>query len=658
MVSMFKSRFGVLLWVAILLVCVCTIASKSRKKRNNRSSKREVTKRLQQFHDKYARQPMTAIDEARPTHTQYTNYLADKLRGMGLCSRVEYTGSAYEGVKVSNDIEFDIMVIKAGGHLRTARTSTSGYYYLKERDGSNVSPDKTVSDFKGKLQKVINKHPDMSRLVKLRNHGPAIQMDVYRSKMGTKWYSVDIVLSYEINIGQEKHLFVGKPLKSDECIPHARDAWRRSYSLEEKSLFSGMDRDNGCRKKVLRILKVWRNREAGMYLLTSYHLKTALFYEMEEGRNWNQSELGPRLIGVFRRLYRAMIQGRQPHYFVRSFNLLDRMKATTVANIRDRLESMLRSEQVFFRVFEPTHGIAVPQIGAGCGCNLLYKREVTKRLQQFHDKYARQPMTAIDEARPTHTQYTNYLADKLRGMGLCSRVEYTGSAYEGVKVSNDIEFDIMVIKAGGHLRTARTSTSGYYYLKERDGSNVSPDKTVSDFKGKLQKVINKHPDMSRLVKLRNHGPAIQMDVYRSKMGTNWYSVDIVLSYEINIGQEKHLFVGKPLKSDECIPHARDAWRRSYSLEEKSLFSGMDRDNRCRKKVLRILKVWRNREAGMYLLTSYHLKTALFHEATTVANIRDRLESMLRSEQVFFRVFEPTHGIAVPQIGAGCGCNLL
>ena len=333
-------------------------------------SKREVTSMLRQFHEEYARQPMTAIDEARPTHTQYTDYLADNLRGMGLCSRVEYTGSAYEGVKVSNDIEFDIMVIKTGNNLKPAQSSKSGYYHLKDDYDHCISPESKVAEFCGTLQKLINSHPDMSRLVKLRYHGPAVQMDVYRDETDKRrnnvWYSVDVVLSYEVKLQQRKRIFVAKPLKSDES---ESQPWRLSYSLEEKSLFNGMDRDNGCRKKVLRILKVWRNREAGMYLLTSYHLKTALFYEMEEGRNWNQSELGPRLIGVFRHLYQAMIQGRQPHYFVRSFDLLDRMKATTVANIRDRLESMLRSEQVFFRVFEPTHGIAVPQIGAGCGCN-------------------------------------------------------------------------------------------------------------------------------------------------------------------------------------------------------------------------------------------------------------------------------------------------
>ena len=332
--------------------------------------KPEVTKLLQQFHEKYARQPMKAIDEAKPTHTKYIKYLANELRKLGI-ARVEYTGSAYEGVKVSNDIEFDIMMIKTAGNVKPVQTSTSGYYHLQEDDGrsrSHVSPDKMVADFCGTLQKLINNHPDMSRLVKLRKHGPAVQMDVYESEVDKKqtkpWYTVDVVLSYEAKLDQRKRIFVAKPLKCVECERRVNDAWRMSYSLEEKDLFNGMDRDNGCRKKVLRILKVWRNREAGMFPLTSYHLKTALFYEMKEVSNWSQSELGRRLIGVLRRLHKAMKQGRQPHYFVPKFNLLGRMRSTTIANIRDRLEHILRHIELIVTPLLEANNSAVAKFGA------------------------------------------------------------------------------------------------------------------------------------------------------------------------------------------------------------------------------------------------------------------------------------------------------
>ena len=209
---------------------------------------------------------------------------------------------------VSNDVEFDIMVIKAADrNLKTLQAPISGYYYLQDDEGIKVSPNKKAADFCGTLQTLSNNYPHMSRLVMLRCHGPAVQMDVYRTEVDRRrnnvWYSVDVVLSYEAKLDQRKRIFVAKPLKSIEGAPQVKNTWRLSFSLEEKELFDGMDRDNGCRKKVLRILKVVRNREAGLTKLTSYHLKTALFYEMKEVNNWRQSELGPRLIGVLRRLY-------------------------------------------------------------------------------------------------------------------------------------------------------------------------------------------------------------------------------------------------------------------------------------------------------------------------------------------------------------------
>ena len=128
---------------------------------------------------------------------------------------------------MSNDIEFDIMVIKKQT-IKVVQTPKSGYYYLQEENSSNISPDKNVTDFCGTLQKLINKHPDMSRLVMLRYHGPAVQMDVYRSEMdrmrNNVWYSVDIVLSYAAKLDQQECLLVAKPLKSVEGEPEVNDA--------------------------------------------------------------------------------------------------------------------------------------------------------------------------------------------------------------------------------------------------------------------------------------------------------------------------------------------------------------------------------------------------------------------------------------------------
>jgi len=54
--------------------------------------------------------------DAKRLHHPYTHVIERRLRKQGVCSRLEYTGSVYEGVKVrrsdsDSDIEFDIMII-------------------------------------------------------------------------------------------------------------------------------------------------------------------------------------------------------------------------------------------------------------------------------------------------------------------------------------------------------------------------------------------------------------------------------------------------------------------------------------------------------------------------------------------------------------------
>ena len=53
---------------------------------------------------------------AKLLHQLYTDALQHRLQERRVCQRLEYTGSAYDGVKVrrndnDSDLEFDIMVI-------------------------------------------------------------------------------------------------------------------------------------------------------------------------------------------------------------------------------------------------------------------------------------------------------------------------------------------------------------------------------------------------------------------------------------------------------------------------------------------------------------------------------------------------------------------
>jgi hypothetical protein len=70
-------------------------------------------------------------------------------------------------------------------------------------------------------------------------------------------------------------------------------------------------------------------------------------------------------------------------------------------------------------------------------------------VRTFHDKYARQP-PKLEQARQMHAQYIREIEDYFRSKDICLRIEYSGSSYEGTKVSkspydDDLEFDVMVV---------------------------------------------------------------------------------------------------------------------------------------------------------------------------------------------------------------------
>ena len=75
--------------------------------------------------------------------------------------------------------------------------------------------------------------------------------------------------------------------------------------------------------------------------------------------------------------------------------------------------------------------------------------EFNKLVKGFHGSHARQP--GMKEAKRMHTAIITELQKKLKDVRACSKLEYVGSAYEGVRVGretdgkqDDIEFDIMV----------------------------------------------------------------------------------------------------------------------------------------------------------------------------------------------------------------------
>jgi len=88
-------------------------------------------------------------------------------------------------------------------------------------------------------------------------------------------------------------------------------------------------------------------------------------------------------------------------------------------------------------------------------------RDLNRAADLFHDTYSRQP-PRLEDARRLHHQFMSEVERQLREANICSRIEYTGSSYEGVKVAksstdDDLEFDVMIVMVSVDMVRAQTA---------------------------------------------------------------------------------------------------------------------------------------------------------------------------------------------------------
>ena len=99
-------------------------------------------------------------------------------------------------------------------------------------------------------------------------------------------------------------------------------SWRLSFSEVEKKLFKWSANAYSCLNEVLRSLKTIIKAN-NWYPLTSYHMKTILFYECEAKPHpflWGFDQLSNRLIDCLLRLEHCLRTGFCPNYFMSVIN--------------------------------------------------------------------------------------------------------------------------------------------------------------------------------------------------------------------------------------------------------------------------------------------------------------------------------------------------
>ena len=336
-------------------------------------SKQDLNKALRHYHNAKAAIPTGKATEAREIMQTVSQDLLKyfKENDSRIC-QLYYAGSAYDGVLVANspNNDFDIPVAIDGrknviiddvipGHVRISPTISDDSYFKRFLDDEGYVLTKKIQE--SKMFSLVQKAADfLNRMYRdifidppILN-GPAIQLNIVR---GGRKISVDLVPAIKMS---ETERYVAKSFKifeDEPRLPRGVDSntlWRRSYSVEEKNLFSTIDADGGCRKQLLHILKAMRNEDPTLKGLTSYHLKTLLLHENKKlgsQCDWAQDKLGERFMGLLDSLKQSL-GGTLPNYFIPEVDLYNGMSSIKRENIQGRVKRLINSQQELSKVLQ------------------------------------------------------------------------------------------------------------------------------------------------------------------------------------------------------------------------------------------------------------------------------------------------------------------
>ena len=302
------------------------------------------------------------------------------MKDQGIAKKVIFQGSSYEGVKtVASDLEFDCLIVLEGmayidkdnyppGYKKLL-PSGQGLATLSMCEGNYLSPNKIRNKFQSVLQKSINAL-GRSGEMKLRIHGPAVQIDVYRGDSGCLWYSVDMVPVFQVDVPDGYHVYVGKSYTQADfvlitiCMLDPHLTWRRSFSIEERQKLK--EWNGGCKKMVVRMVKVLREVDPALKPLESYLVKTIVMnIERDKPCEWSVDHLAARFIDVLNELMECLFRGYLSHHFLSgnndsgTVNLLQKYDREVLNNMAERLKGLLNDQQKLRKVLK--RGKPTPQ---------------------------------------------------------------------------------------------------------------------------------------------------------------------------------------------------------------------------------------------------------------------------------------------------------
>lgn len=177
------------------------------------------------------------------------------------------------------------------------------------------------------------------------------------------------------------------------------------------------------------------------------------------------------------------------------------------------------------------------------------KEDVKKQLMEFYEKQAKTPKEEMKKARQELEVLLKRFEVELKKKELCKRLEYTGSSFEGLKITSDgLEFDVMCILPGKdvvlieidecpgfvNLGFAGSTPNILQTFVEETSNVVSPQRVVSKYISEITLIRNGLGKKEKeRIDLKKSGPAVCI-IFKHDNGNIWFKADFVPSIELQI----------------------------------------------------------------------------------------------------------------------------
>jgi len=274
--------------------------------------------------------------------------------------KVQLKGSAYDGLKIDKPDEFDFGLLNDAWSgkisLQVDKETPAGSAYAVpivktcldkfKIEGTNRLDARKV---RGHLRELVEKAMVDLELKGLKikkrpwEGGPAVTFEFMWTKFPS--ISIDLAIALELPHWPPPTIARPRPVGTDakmELVPkvkHDESAdpafWQISSAQVEGQIMKNIDKDGGCRKKVLQLAKYFKGKSEGRwYPLASYHLKTILLHMNDEKRQsqyWAQGMLVPRFRDLIDRLLKHLRSGSLLNFFIPEEDLFHGRRDIAVA---------------------------------------------------------------------------------------------------------------------------------------------------------------------------------------------------------------------------------------------------------------------------------------------------------------------------------------